>query len=231
MAMSKGARAKRTGMINTLVAILLLVPILLLITSGFKCAVNGFESEKQRLDEIYIQGIKVTKDDISGFLLSEHDYDSGKKNKDSHFEKTTTKYVLNSFNSMITVNNTERQNLTINKISQLFDKTKLIVMLNMKIFLIRVVLVLSAIPLFLILGLIGLVDGLSQREIRRAELGRESSYIFHMLRKWIFKIIILLMFGWLVLPVVPSPQMVFIPLSVLFGIMISMTSQRFKKYL
>lgn len=103
--------------------------------------------------------------------------------------------------------------------------------LVLKIFLIKTFLLIAAIPLFALLGIVGLIDGLSQREIRRAELGRESSYLFHMLNKWIAKIIGLGLCIWVCLPMTVNPQWFFVPLGLMFAVMLSLSASKFKKYL
>lgn len=103
--------------------------------------------------------------------------------------------------------------------------------LILSIFLTKAFVLLAAIPLFALLGVIGLIDGLSQREIRRAELGRESSYLFHMLNKWIARVIGTGLGLWLSLPLNLNPQWFFLPLGLLFAVMLSLSASKFKKYL
>ncbi|WP_051555223.1 DUF4400 domain-containing protein [Legionella fairfieldensis] len=90
---------------------------------------------------------------------------------------------------------------------------------------------LSAIPLFLLTALAGLVDGLNQRAIRTASLGRESTYMFHkslpVARKTLFWIVML----WLALPVQFNPALLFLGLSVSLAWVMSISASRFKKYL
>lgn len=110
-------------------------------------------------------------------------------------------------------------------------KAGLLFILVLKIFVIKAFLLIAAIPLFALLGAVGLIDGLSQREIRRAELGRESSYLFHMLNKWIAKIIGAGLCVWVCMPATINPQWFFVPLGLLFAVMLSLSASKFKKYL
>lgn len=110
-------------------------------------------------------------------------------------------------------------------------KAVFLFILALKIFFIKTFLLLAAIPLFALLGAVGLIDGLSEREIRRAELGRESSYLFHMLNQWILKIIGIGLCTWICIPVVVNPQWFFVPLGLLFSMMLSLSASKFKKYL
>ncbi len=106
-----------------------------------------------------------------------------------------------------------------------------LLILVLKIFVIKAFLLIAALPLFALLGVVGLIDGLSQREIRRAELGRESSYLFHMLNKWIARIIGLGLCIWICMPFIVNPQWFFVPLGLLFSMMLSLSASKFKKYL
>jgi integrating conjugative element membrane protein (TIGR03747 family) len=86
-------------------------------------------------------------------------------------------------------------------------------------------------PLFSLTMIAGLVDGLNQRAIRTACLGRESSYVFHRLNHYLKKGLVILLILWLALPVSITPAYVFVPVSLLMGLMVAMTASRFKKYL
>jgi integrating conjugative element membrane protein (TIGR03747 family) len=97
--------------------------------------------------------------------------------------------------------------------------------------LIKLTILVTAIPLFLLAITAGLIDGLNQRAIRTASLGRESTYIFHksipIARKAFFWVLGL----WLAMPHAISPTPIFLSLSLLLALLVSVTSSRFKKYL
>lgn len=100
-----------------------------------------------------------------------------------------------------------------------------------QLMLIKVMVLLTAMPLFLLTMTAGLVDGLNQRAIRTASLGRESSYLFHQLNR-LFKRGVVLLFGiWLSLPIAIKPELMWVPVSLLLSAMVSMTASRFKKYI
>ncbi|WP_447531328.1 DUF4400 domain-containing protein, partial [Legionella pneumophila] len=88
------------------------------------------------------------------------------------------------------------------------------------------VIVFSAIPQFLLRDVVGLVDGLNQRAIRTASLGRESSYVFHQLNRHAKRGLLLLLSLWLALPISISPAFVIEPASLMLGIMDSITASR-----
>jgi hypothetical protein len=96
--------------------------------------------------------------------------------------------------------------------------------------LIKLVLLITAIPLFSMTALIGLVDGLNQRAIRTACLGRESSYLFHQLKRYSKKTLSLCIALWLLLPMSITPAFAFIPMSLLMGVLTAVTVSHFKKY-
>ncbi len=96
--------------------------------------------------------------------------------------------------------------------------------------LIKLMILITAIPLFSITMLIGVIDGLSRRAIRTACLGRESSYLFHQLKKHSQKVMTAFIAFWLLLPVSIPPAFVFIPMSLVMGMLTAATVSHFKKY-
>jgi integrating conjugative element membrane protein (TIGR03747 family) len=67
---------------------------------------------------------------------------------------------------------------------QITKQVWLLVGLTTHVMLIKLTILLAAIPLFALTMIAGLVDGLNQRFIRTASLGRESSYLFHRLNHY-----------------------------------------------
>lgn len=106
-----------------------------------------------------------------------------------------------------------------------------LVLLSSQCLLIKLIILLAAMPLFTLAMVAGLVDGLNQRAIRTACLGRESSYVFHRLNHYFKKLLVILLMLWLALPISITPAYVFVPISLLMGLMVAMTASRFKKYL
>lgn len=106
-----------------------------------------------------------------------------------------------------------------------------LVLLSSQCLLIKLIILLAAIPLFALTMIAGLVDGLNQRAIRTACLGRESSYVFHRLNHYLKKLLVILLILWLALPISITPAYVFVPISLVIGLMVAMTASRFKKYL
>lgn len=101
-----------------------------------------------------------------------------------------------------------------------------------KLLLIRLYLLLRWSILFLILGVVGLMDGLSGRYIRRMAAGRESALIYHHAKPLIMLSLILGVFIVLTLPVsIMRTEWVLITSAMTFGLAIQITTKSFKKYL
>ncbi|WP_133130229.1 TIGR03747 family integrating conjugative element membrane protein [Legionella yabuuchiae] len=106
-----------------------------------------------------------------------------------------------------------------------------LMLLTSQCMLIKLMILLAAIPLFALAMVAGLVDGLNQRAIRTACLGRESSYVFHRLNHYFKKGLVIVLMAWLGTPISITPDFVFIPISLMLALMVAMTASRFKKYL
>lgn len=93
-----------------------------------------------------------------------------------------------------------------------------------------VILILTS-PLFLLAALVGFVDGLVRRDLRRFGAGRESAFIYHHAKRAVNPIFIT---GWLIylsLPFSIHPNLFLLPCALMFGLMISIATSSFKKYL
>ena len=106
-----------------------------------------------------------------------------------------------------------------------------LILLASQCMLIKMMILLAAMPLFALAMIAGLVDGLNQRAIRTACLGRESSYVFHRLNHYFRKGLVIVLMIWLGIPISIAPAYVFIPISLMLALMVAMTASRFKKYL
>lgn len=84
---------------------------------------------------------------------------------------------------------------------------------------------------FILCGLLGLVNGLIQREIRREEGGLEHSFLFHFATSHLG---VSLKIGWisyLASPWAIYPSLIIVPAGIAFGSTISLAASTFKKYL
>jgi integrating conjugative element membrane protein (TIGR03747 family) len=127
------------------------------------------------------------------------------------------------------IENPDLRNLILELSNKAAELTQLL-MLSAQCMLMKLLMLITSIPLFTITLLAGLVDGLSQRAIRTACLGRESSYMFHQLTRYSKRGLVLFLALWFLVPLNITPAYVFIPMSVFVGVMTAMTASRFKKY-
>lgn len=98
------------------------------------------------------------------------------------------------------------------------------------IFLIRLAILLQALPLLALTIIIGLIDGLVRRDLRRFGAGHESGFVYHHARRMAASSLAATGLLWLALPVFLEPEYVFIPATAGVGLAVSMTGGAFKKY-
>ncbi len=99
------------------------------------------------------------------------------------------------------------------------------------IMLTKFVMLISAIPLFVLAIMAGLIDGLNQRAIRAACLGRESTYVFHKSVPLARNIMCFVLGIWLCVPMMLPPSPIFVGLALMLGFVMRVSASRFKKYL
>ena len=100
-----------------------------------------------------------------------------------------------------------------------------------QLFAVRLTILALATPVFLLFSLVGLVDGLVQRDLRRWGGGRESSYLYHYAKGSVWAFLIAAWVLYLAMPVSINPAFVVVPFAILFAFSISITAGTFKKYL
>ncbi|ECE1536678.1 TIGR03747 family integrating conjugative element membrane protein [Salmonella enterica] len=98
-------------------------------------------------------------------------------------------------------------------------------------FLLRLAILLQALPLFALAIVIGLIDGLVRRDLRRFGAGHESGFVYHHARRMISSCLIATGLMWLAIPVFPEPGVVLALGAMVTGIGISVAFGTFKKYL
>lgn len=97
-------------------------------------------------------------------------------------------------------------------------------------FLLRLAILWQALPLFALTIVIGLIDGLVRRDLRRFGAGYESGFVYHHARRMISSSLIATGLVWLAVPIFLVPESVFIPAAAGIGLAVSMTGGSFKKY-
>ncbi len=98
-------------------------------------------------------------------------------------------------------------------------------------FLLRLAILLQALPLFALIITIGLIDGLVRRDLRRFGAGHESGFVYHHARRMIGSSLAATGLVWLVLPFVLVPEYILVPGVIVIGLVISTTIGTFKKHL
>lgn len=98
-------------------------------------------------------------------------------------------------------------------------------------FLVRLVILTLTSPLFLMAALVGLVDGLVRRDIRRFGAGRESSFVYHHSKRMIGPLFFSAWLIYLSIPISLHPNWILLPCAALLGLAVSITAGSFKKYL
>lgn len=101
---------------------------------------------------------------------------------------------------------------------------------TIKVFFIRLALIILSFPAFVIAGFIGMTDGLAIRDLRRWCGGRESSTIYNIARKSVIRIFITCCVLYLSLPFSVAPSYIITPFAILFGFSVKVSFERLKKY-
>ena len=96
---------------------------------------------------------------------------------------------------------------------------------------IRLLILVLSLPTFILFGLVGVVEGLMQRDLRRWCGGNESGFVYHWAKRWVQPVLFGCWMIYLMLPFSVHPNLVIIPFALLFGITLSVMTSRFKKYL
>lgn len=98
-------------------------------------------------------------------------------------------------------------------------------------FVVRLMILALATPLFMLAMLTGFVDGLMRRDLRKFGAGRESSFLYHRAKSAVKPLLFVPWIIYLSLPFPLNPMVVFLPCAAMLGITIAVTSMTFKKYL
>ncbi|MBB6290595.1 integrating conjugative element membrane protein (TIGR03747 family) [Pseudomonas sp. SJZ103] len=98
-------------------------------------------------------------------------------------------------------------------------------------FVVRLTILVLAMPLFLLGMITGLVDGLMRRDLRKFGSGLESSFVYHRAKRAVLPMLIVPWVIYLSLPFSLNPMVIFLPCVVMLGIATAITAATFKKYL
>ena len=100
-----------------------------------------------------------------------------------------------------------------------------------QVFAIRLCILILATPIFGLFALVGLVDGLVRRDLRRWGGGRESSFIYHYAKSTLVPLVLIAWVLYLAMPISVHPTIVILPFATGFGMIVAITASTFKKYL
>lgn len=98
-------------------------------------------------------------------------------------------------------------------------------------FLIRVTILVLSVPLFVLVLLVAMVEGLGRRDLRRYGAGYESSFVYHHAKRFVKPAFIVPCMLYLSWPSAIYPNLLLLPAAVLLGIAVAVTMASFKKYL
>ncbi|EEH9251312.1 DUF4400 domain-containing protein, partial [Salmonella enterica] len=85
-------------------------------------------------------------------------------------------------------------------------------------FLLRLAILLQALPLFVLIIVIGLIDGLVRHDLRKFGAGHESGFVYHHARRMIGSSLAATVLVWLALPVFLEPRVVLLLGALLIGL-------------
>lgn len=97
--------------------------------------------------------------------------------------------------------------------------------------LIRVTILALSLPLFVMVVLVALVEGLGRRDLRRYGAGYESSFVYHHAKKMVKPAVVVPVMLYLSWPTAVYPNLLLLPAAFLLGTAITVTTASFKKYL
>lgn len=98
-------------------------------------------------------------------------------------------------------------------------------------FVLRLAVVVLALPAFLLVGVFAAVEGLTRRALRRYGGGHETAYLFHHGKRLLWPSVFLPSVVYLSAPVALSPVWVYAPALFVFGVGVAVTFSKFKKFL
>ena len=100
-----------------------------------------------------------------------------------------------------------------------------------EVYAIRLAVMVAALPVFLLAGLVAVVDGLGQRDLRRFGGGREKGQVYHLARGLVFPAFTLPWILYLSWPAAVRPGHFILPFALAFGFALWIAASSFKKYL
>lgn len=103
--------------------------------------------------------------------------------------------------------------------------------IGIQLFGVRLAVLCLSMPLFLLVAAVGFADGWVARYLRRAAVGRESSYLYHRFKHLLLLSIIAAWGVYLLTPVPLDPRIIILPFVFTLGLTVRWMVTYFKKYL
>lgn len=118
----------------------------------------------------------------------------------------------------------------LNNLKNQYDDYITVISYVAQIFFIRLTLIFFSLPIFAVALLMGFIDGLAERELRRWGGGRESSNVFNLARRSVLPAFAMACVIYISLPFSINPALVMLPFAALLFFSIRVTMERLKKY-
>ncbi|EBQ8208535.1 TIGR03747 family integrating conjugative element membrane protein [Salmonella enterica subsp. houtenae] len=99
------------------------------------------------------------------------------------------------------------------------------------VFVVRVAILILSVPLFVMVAMVAMVEGLSRRDLRRYGAGYESSFLYHHAKRFIRPSVIYPCMLYLSWPTAIYPNLILLPAALLLGASVTVLMSTFKKYL
>ncbi|MCC5457253.1 TIGR03747 family integrating conjugative element membrane protein [Klebsiella variicola] len=99
------------------------------------------------------------------------------------------------------------------------------------VFLMRVTILVLSVPLFILVAIVGIADGMVRRDLRRYGAAYESSFLYHHAKRLVKPAMYIPCVLYLSAPFAVYPNLLLLPAALLMGLAISVTMGSFKKYL
>ncbi|ASG86829.1 TIGR03747 family integrating conjugative element membrane protein [Salmonella enterica] len=99
------------------------------------------------------------------------------------------------------------------------------------VFVVRVSILVLSVPLFVMVVMVAMVEGLSRRDLRRYGAGYESSFLYHHAKRFIRPSLIYPCMLYLSWPTAIYPNLMLLPAALLLGASVTVLMSTFKKYL
>jgi len=233
------------GLISTTITRLMQLFFFLLMTLLFSILIEWLgmatdywqEPDIQHSEKMLAQELKYLNDDFKRSAIVEQPVEFAKNFADRFYQITfqatgiKAAVIWLATPTLATASKTRGIRKTLHNMYLLAESYILAAMIVIQIFAVRLAVLILAFPVFVLLALLGLVDGLVQRDIRRWSGGRESSFVYHWAKKIFYPSLILPWIIYLAMPVSVHPNLVVLPFAVLFAVSVTVMASTFKKYL